>query len=351
MTRNIYKISSGSKLGSHIVEGKVYVNITSIAEEYGMSLNTVYKRYSRGYRGDDLVPKHKHKSYVKPINLPNYNFFVKGIGYMSKAEACRKNNINYITFRKRMEYGWSLEDALTIPTKFHYCPNNDQGSGTAKSLTLEGKEFRSISEASRHYGLSPECVQTALRSGDTIEQAFKLVGKATIHSFSYKGENYRNLRHLANVLDFPYNILSSRVHLGMSVENAINLGKEKILNVGRYNKIVLSRNSDLASKIGKLYFVSTNINGNKRYKIGITTQKIKNRLSTEFFSYKVIKLIQLPLMQCYLIEKKLLDTFSKYRDTNVKPSQLDGYREVFNFSEEVVEKVKLLIIKSYDEFK
>ena len=137
MTRNIYKISNRSKLGSHIVEGKVYVNITSIAEEYGMSLNTVYKRYSRGYRGDDLVPKHKHKSYVKPINLPNYNFFVKGIGYMSKAEACRKNNINYITFRKRMEYGWSLEDALTIPTKFHYCPNDDQGSGTAKSLTLE----------------------------------------------------------------------------------------------------------------------------------------------------------------------------------------------------------------------
>lgn len=48
-----------TKLGSHTVEGKVYENLPSIAEEYGMTLNTIYKRYSRGCRGDDLVPLKK----------------------------------------------------------------------------------------------------------------------------------------------------------------------------------------------------------------------------------------------------------------------------------------------------
>ena len=55
-----------SRLGSHIVEGVEYPNLPSIAKEYGMTSNAVYKRWSRGYKGDELVPKKKHKNYIKP---------------------------------------------------------------------------------------------------------------------------------------------------------------------------------------------------------------------------------------------------------------------------------------------
>ena len=51
MPKNKYNKNNISRLGSHIVEGVEYPNLPSIADEYGMSLNTVYKRYSRGYRG------------------------------------------------------------------------------------------------------------------------------------------------------------------------------------------------------------------------------------------------------------------------------------------------------------
>ena len=53
-----------SRLGSHIVEGVEYPNLPSIAKEYGMTSNAVYKRWSRGYKGDELVPKKKHKNYI-----------------------------------------------------------------------------------------------------------------------------------------------------------------------------------------------------------------------------------------------------------------------------------------------
>lgn len=337
-------MNNRSKIGSHVVEGKVYINLTSVAEEYGMSLNSIYKRYSRGHRGDELVPRKKHKSYIEPIKIPNYKFFVKGIGYMSKADACRKNNINYITFRKRMEWGWSLEDALTIPTKFYFCPNDDLGSGTAKSVIVEGKNFRSISEAARQYGLSPECVAESLRTGDTIEQAFKLVGKATLHSFTYKGKNFRDLRHLANHFNFPYNLLTSRIQFGkLSIEEALSLGKTKILSVGRYNKTILERNKELASKTGELYFANVIINHNKRYKIGITSHKARDRLSKEFSWYNIIKLVRMPLYNCYLIEKKLLNVLSEYRDLSITPDQLDGYQEVFDLPEEIVKKIESFI--------
>src|ERR1044072_7267977 len=48
-----------SNLGSHIVEGVEYENLPSIARAYGMKEMTVYKRYNRGKRGDDLVPPQK----------------------------------------------------------------------------------------------------------------------------------------------------------------------------------------------------------------------------------------------------------------------------------------------------
>ena len=57
-----------------------------------------------------------------------------------------------------MERGWSLENAVTTPARFHYVPNDDLGSGTAKSVTVEGKKFRTISEAAREYGLIAENV-------------------------------------------------------------------------------------------------------------------------------------------------------------------------------------------------
>ncbi|MCQ6498203.1 hypothetical protein NPN26_25785, partial [Vibrio parahaemolyticus] len=64
-----------TNLGSHTVEGKEYENLPSIAEEYGMTLNTIYKRYSTVCRGYDLVPLKKRKSYVSPHDEANFRFY------------------------------------------------------------------------------------------------------------------------------------------------------------------------------------------------------------------------------------------------------------------------------------
>ena len=340
----MYNKSIRHKLGSHKVEETIYPNLSAVATEYGIPLNTIYKRYSRGSRGNDLIPRNRHKSFVEPVLSKNYKFFVKGIAYKSKADACRKNNINYITFRKRLQYGWSLEDALTVPTQIYFNPNNTLGSGTAKNITIEGKQFCSIAVAARTYGLTPENVHQSLKEGNSIEVAFKLEKKKSVHEFEYNGKYYHHLRHLAEELDFPYNLLSSRVNFNkLSIDEALSLGKAKILSVGRYNKTIFERNSKLAESMGELYFANVIINQNKRCKIGITSQKAKDRLSKEFSWYNIIKLVKMPLYNCYLIETKLLNIFSKYRDLSIKPDQLDGYQEVFDFPEEIIEEIKSII--------
>lgn len=343
MTKNIFKKNNRSTLGSHMVEDVEYPNLPSIAKEYGMSLNSVYKRYSRGYRGDDLVPKKRRKNYVPPKKEVKYKFYIKGKGYKSYQDACRKNNINYITFRKRRAWGWSLERALTTPILWY---RGGSGISTSRAITVENKEFESVAEASRHYGLTPENVVKALQDGSTINQAFKLEIKPTVDSFEFEGKFYKNRKHLCEELNFPISVLQNRLHKGLTIRKSIDLGPKNLGNEGRYNREILERDPELAAKPANFYFVIVIINGNKRHKIGITTQKIKNRLSKEIYSYKILKLVKKPLLQCYLLEKQLLTEFSMYRDTNITSDQLDGYKEVFNFPFDVVENIKMIVDKA-----
>ena len=330
-----------SKLGSHIVEGVEYPNLPSIAKEYGMTSNAVYKRWSRGYKGDELVPEKKHKNYVPPKKEIKYKFFVNGVGYKSYQDACRRNNVNYITFRKRyFVYGWSLERALAVPSGL---TRAGQGTFTSRSITVENKEYKSIADAARNYGLTPETILAALNTGATINQAFKLEMRPTEDTFEFEGKFYKNKEHLCREFKFPSSVLNNRLRKGLTIRQSIDLGPKNLGNEGRYNREIFKRNPDLATTPGKFYFASVFINENKRYKIGITTQRIKNRLSKEFYSYKILKLLKKPLLQCYLLEKQLLKTFSKYRDTNITSDQLDGYKEVFNFPEDVVETIKSII--------
>lgn len=396
MPKNLYKKSDRSVLGSHVVEGKVFVNLPSIADEYGMSLNTVYKRYSRGKRGDDLVPIEKRKSfksndndfvlgeqeyakilgltrnglcyrrrsgkmegqykkvgrnfyYLKPEKntFKKFKIYIDGVGYNSYQDACRKNNLNYITFRKRIEWGWSVERAITTPSlKYNY--TFQPGSGTARKVEVEGKKYRSIAEAARAYNLTPESVVASLKLGQTIEQALNLEKRNLFSTIIYKGKKYDNLRELASYLNFDFNRLRSRVQFqGLSIDEAIKLGDKPIKNSGRFNKTILYRDKDLSNSNSYLYFVKFILNDKARYKIGITTQNVKKRLYGEVKNHKVLNTLKDTLKSCYEIEQKIHKLFDSCKSKDLDNSFLDGYTEVFEFDQGQVNKIN----KIFDDLK
>ncbi len=101
----------------HSVEGIKYPNLNAVAGAYkekGGTLNCVYKRYQRGHRGDDLIPEKKRESYIQPIEESKPGFTIGGTKYKSEADACRKLDVKYVTYRKRKRLGWSNEEALEI---------------------------------------------------------------------------------------------------------------------------------------------------------------------------------------------------------------------------------------------
>ena len=82
------KKKTGKSFGPYVVEGVSYRGLPDVAKEYGITERAIYKRYSRGKRGDDLVPKKKRKDYVEPKK--KYKYYINGVGYKSIADACRK---------------------------------------------------------------------------------------------------------------------------------------------------------------------------------------------------------------------------------------------------------------------
>ena len=53
--------------GPFKIEGKEYPNLRLIAKEYDINENTLYQRFHRGKRDDELIPLNKRKNYIKPI--------------------------------------------------------------------------------------------------------------------------------------------------------------------------------------------------------------------------------------------------------------------------------------------
>lgn len=432
-----------TKLGEHTVEGKVYENLPSIAEEYGISLNTIYKRYSRGCRGDDLVPLKKRKTYLEPKEEIKYPFIADGIGYKSAADACRKLGVKYVTYRKKIAKGFTIEQALNINAvvdgreargnKFNvdgtprtikelsdffqisemtirdrlqrgatirqavglakipkdallkqrdvlkkkrnpiqlevdgeifnsykaladkyglpqytvrqrivdygYTPEDAvKLDGKSKPINVEGIEYPSKAALAEAYGLTPAVLLGRLAGGTTVEQALGLEVKETSRTVTHEGESFSSLKDLAEKKGISVGALRSRLNSGLSLKEAIDAG-DKIRNSGRYNLTILERDNELANKPGWLYFVKIIIKDKVRFKVGITTQTVNDRLKQEAYEFETIRVVEGPLIDCFKLEQELINLLADKRDIDVTSDMLDGYSEIFNLDESDVQVI------------
>ena len=145
--------------GTHEVEGVIYETLPDIAEAYGMNQNAVYKRYSRGKRGDDLVPLKKRKNYVEPEKEIKYKLYVEGKGFKSEVEACEYYGVKFVTYRSRKYKGYSIEECLGIkenPALGGRRMNCRQTFHTSKEVIVNKVKYVSMADAAREHDKTPE---------------------------------------------------------------------------------------------------------------------------------------------------------------------------------------------------
>jgi hypothetical protein len=284
-----------TKLGAHRVEGTTYENLPAIALEYGLSLNTVYKRYSRGCRGDDLVPAKKKKSYTPPISTTSFRFHAGGVGYHSAADACAKLNVKYVTYRMKLSKGYSIEQALGIE------PTPDGRSLRGKQIEIQGKYY-TVKALAEHFNISESTVRDRLQRGATVEQAVGLVAipKGAIQSaralerkrrqpiqLVVDGKCYASYKSLANAYALPAHVVRQRiVDYGYTAEAAVKAaGKSQPLLVDgkKYpSKAALAQ----AYNISPAVLLSRLANGfTMEQALGITSKPTSRTISFQGVTY------------------------------------------------------------------
>jgi len=221
-----------TKLGDHTVEGKVYKNLPSISKEYGITLNTIYKRYSRGCRGDDLIPLKKRKNYIEVIESKKYGFYAGNIGYATAADACKKLGVKYVTYNSRRRRGLSIEQALEIEAVV-------DGRVTKGTLHLVNGDSKTVDELSQIYNVSLSTIRDRLKRGASIRQALNLdeipIGslkkqkevktkKREIIRLEVDGKIFKSYKSLADAYDLPdYTVRQRIVDYGYSAEDAVKI--------------------------------------------------------------------------------------------------------------------------------
>lgn len=435
--------------GSFKIEGKEYPNLRLVANEYGLNENTLYQRFHRGKRGDELIPLKKRKNYIKPIKQINYRYEVEGKRFKTYDELSKYYGVKVVTIRTRLKRGLSLEEALGVAKipDLRYKKNNlkkskrsakdvdlvvdgvkyDSISQLAKSfgiaditlrkricenwmspeeavktplkkniskpedlvvdgikyesysqlaksfglkpyivtqrineygytaeeavkkplkgkkINVQGKDFNSIAEASRHFNKSAATVQSNLKRGLTVDEAMGFKKRRTSRNvlYDWKGKEY-TIKELTTLLskehNIPQSILYSRIYQNkLSIEEAISLGSEKIVSSGRYNLTILKRDSELANRDAELYFVLIEKEANIFYKIGLTTRTTEERLSKEKF--KLLARNKGKLIDIYKQEQYLLNKFKHKRFGDKIEGYFDGKTETLSLNSSEVEQV------------
>ena len=93
---------------------------------------------------------------------------LRGNWYKSLKDVCEVFGVSYKNAQQRMKtYGWSIEDAigLTCNTKAQSLEN--------MTVTVEGVRYNNKAEAAKHYEIPEKTVYARLKSGWSIEDAFK----------------------------------------------------------------------------------------------------------------------------------------------------------------------------------
>ena len=395
------KESTGRKISPYEVEGVIYATLLDVARAYNLNHNTIYKRYARGKRGDDLVPPKKRKNYIEPLKKQiKYKLTVQGKSFVSEIEACRYYDVRYITYRKRKQKGYSAEECLGLkeifdkrtvkkkgrklgklqPIKlevggkiytsyaslaraydlpyyvihnrikqYGYTPQEAVSiKGKAKQLIVEGKKYNTMAEAARAYGKASGQLLSQISLGRTIEQALGIEEYYGENSFEWNGKKYKSKKELTEEYGMTEQLLNGRLSKGMSIEEALAQGNEKISSKGRYNKTILQRDSDLAQSRAYIYFISLMIDEIKHYKVGITTQSTPRARLTGL-NYKIIKTAKSSLINCYELEQLILKKYKHRKVTDIKANVIDGYTEILDLSDKEVSSIIMLMNKKIEE--
>lgn len=159
-TENKRKARSSKTCTDH--EGNEYGSIREMVDAWGVSRAAYDSRLSHGWTQEEALTGNREAVARKG------NRFIPctdhtGEQFESRAAMCRAWGVPGLTYKARIEAGWTVEEALTKPVT--------PGGNKAPCADHTGTEFESISEMCRTWGVQGGTFSTRMRRGWSLEEA------------------------------------------------------------------------------------------------------------------------------------------------------------------------------------
>lgn len=169
--RNGYNTALGGSIGTSkpiTIAGKKFQSYAGAAEYYGIDQVVFGLRVSRlKWTPEQAAGIEERTGSGRKIEV-----LINGESFESLMQAAAAFGQSYKNVHSRLNVkGWTLEQALGIeppPVR----------ARSAKAVTIGGREFASILEASRHLGVSEHAMRRFIRLGATPEEAYARSQKA-----------------------------------------------------------------------------------------------------------------------------------------------------------------------------
>lgn len=199
--------------------GNVYKSIKDMCDFYSISTNTYRNRINN--LGWSL-----EKALTEPLTYACEDHL--GNKYTSERDMCKAYQIDYGAFWTRTrDMGWSLEKALTTPTRDDSC------------LDHLGNRYDSVSKMCAAYNIAKSCYKKRIINGWSIKDAltipsgnrnpsnklWTLKGSPASKSCKdHKGNDYPSFTAMCKAYDMPKSTVEARINKhGWSLEDALTI--------------------------------------------------------------------------------------------------------------------------------
>jgi hypothetical protein len=211
---------------------------------------------------------------------------IQGIPFNSIKDAARHFGQHYGNAVRRINAGWTIEQALGLVER-----KREQPKRGKRIVTTQGT-FRTVAEAAEHFGVSLTTLTARLASGWVPDEAVGIKPhtrpKKTTKPVMCQGKEYPNSWALAQGYGKPEKLVAKRLRLGWTAEQAVEVAERPPRFRDRYGND-RSRVWKEVESIGdteypatdlgeyKLYLITNQVNG-KLY-VGITISPLWQRFN------------------------------------------------------------------------
>lgn len=200
--------------------GKDYATLTSLALEYGISIDNLRYRLRTGMTPEDAV--------TKPVSTRK-EIVLFGKTYSGLSDIAKDYKTTPATLQRRLQKGHKLENILCDKTKSYLPLKRPKREKEIKKplIRIEGVDYHSVQKVADVLGISVYLLRHRIRKGYTIEQAIepdfnKKYGAMLKHNVWVNGKLYSSKREVAKAFGLNKTTLTNRLKKGFSIEQAVD---------------------------------------------------------------------------------------------------------------------------------